>query len=110
MDPRVGVTEARFLQGMAYVLIDVAIEAASFAALVAYMRRAVGVDPMRVGWHCVTRHRAYYFWCHITVGPIFASMFLRHAGHDTTFEFLWLQPGFEYDPRNATAAEALLWM
>ena len=109
MDPRVGASEARFLQGMGYVLVDAVVEAGSLAVLVAYMRRAVGVDPMRVGWYCVTRHRAYFFWIHLTMGIVFVCMFLRHTGHDTAFQFRWLASDFEYDPGNTTAATALLW-
>ena len=51
MDPRVGVTEARFLQGMGYVIVDATTEAIMFAALIYYMRRVLAIDPMRVGWY-----------------------------------------------------------
>ena len=107
MDPRVGVTEALFLQGMAFVLVDAVLEAATLAGLVLYIRKVIGVDPMRVGWFIVQRHRAYYFFISLSILLLLVGIFLRHNGHDTTFEFAWLAPGFVYDPSNTTTA--MLW-
>ena len=106
MDDRMGVTEARFLQGMGYVIVDATTEAIMFAALIYYMRRVLAIDPMRVGWYCVTRHRHYYFLIHVCVGLFFTCMFIRHCGHDTTFEFRWLDKDLVY---NATTAQSFLW-
>ena len=112
MDSRVGVTEERFLEGMAYVLVDAVLEAATLAALVAYLRRVGGVDPMRVGWVVVQRHRAYFFWIHVTVSLFFLAIFFRHFGADTSFEFAWLAPGFAYsddEQLHSSNNTALLW-
>ena len=109
MDPRVGVTEARFLQGMMYVLVDAVLESVTFAGLILYMRKVIGVDPMRVGWYCVTKHKAYYFFIHVTMSICFICCFLRNNGHDTTFQFRWLDSDFTYDPNNATIMADFLW-
>ena len=107
MDPRTGRTEAEFLRGMAYVLVDAVAEGVTFAGLVAYMRRVVRVDPMHVGYFVLERNRRFYFWIHLAGCFTFMLAFMRHWGCDTTFEFAWLRPGF--DPANATDAAAVLW-
>ena len=80
MDPRKGVTEAAFLQGMTFVLVDAALEGLLLVALVVYMRSVVQVDPMRVGWFCVKRHREYYFWITLCVCNAILCMFIYHNG------------------------------
>ena len=107
MDERTGRTEADFVRGMTFVLVDAVVEGATFAVLVAFMRRVVHVDPMHVGWYLVTRHRAYVFWIHLCICIFFMCMFLRHNGCDTSLQFLWLSPEFSYDPSNQT--HPVLW-
>ena len=112
MDARAGATEARFLAGMVYVLFDALLETATFAGLVVFMRRVVGIDPMRVGWFIVRRNTAYFFWIHICLCIVFLACFLRHIGCDSSFAFAWLRSGFEYGPGivvDPNVTEALLW-
>ena len=102
MDSRVGRTEAEFLRGMAYVLVDAVAEGVTFAVLVAYMRRVVRVDPMHVGWFIVKRHKAYFFVIHVCVCMAFLCTLTRHFGSDTSMRFLWLREDYLYDPGDPT--------
>ena len=97
---------------MLYALADAAVEAVTFAALVAYMRRVAGADPMHVGWFVVRRHGTVVALALMAINIVFLCIFLRHTGSDTKFHFAWLRSGFEYDPSlptNSTAAQRLLW-
>ena len=108
-----GKTEDQFLQGMLYVLLDAAIQIATLAALVVYVKRVVEVDTMHVGYFVLRRHASFYWWIHPCACFTFILAFTRHNGCDTAFDFAWLEPGFasRYDPHNATSAltKSVLW-
>lgn len=83
-------TEAAFLQGMLYVLLDALIEMVTFAVILKYLHKVVGVDATRVGFFLMLKHAYYYFAVTVMSSTCFIALYVEHFGHDTTFTFPWL--------------------
>lgn len=94
-------TEAEFLQGMLYVLLDALIQTGLFVSFTKLIRRITGVNLFDLGHFLASKH-PHFFLCVIPGACIyFFGFFLEHNGCDDKFEFLWLREGF-----NASAREA----
>ena len=91
-------SDAEFLQGMLYVLIDVCLETVTFLLLIFVIKRQARVDVLRVGFFLVEQHPWYYFLMLVAPSLFFLHMFLEHSGTDPHFEFQWLLE------KNASAA------
>ena len=88
-----GMSEADMWKGLGFVLADAVAEALTFAAIVLYAKRALGLDVLRVGAFLVRRHAAFFALMPMSALVFVAAVWLRHCGFDTNLRFDWLTAG-----------------
>jgi len=84
-------SQDKFLQGMAYVLADAAIEVVLTVVLFKFVRRSTNIDIVKVGMYLLDKDALYYASITLTAVLYYLSVFLQHNGVDSTFEFAWLR-------------------